>query len=172
MRGTAKSHSRRSSCVDDFSWLKRSDGGDIGDEVGNPEDQFSRIGVLKDLAAYAQFNVERMWIWDLILSYDCWAKWREGVEAFPQRPLRSGHLDVACTDVIHDGVAEDMFLPSIGWNVLSAFADDECQFGFIVGLLGEFWHTTAEVILLPPILNPPRIFCLGLAYRDMRAVQC
>jgi hypothetical protein len=45
MRCAAKLRSRENSYADDVSWLEGSDGGDIGDEVGNPEDQFSRIGV-------------------------------------------------------------------------------------------------------------------------------
>jgi 2-keto-4-pentenoate hydratase/2-oxohepta-3-ene-1,7-dioic acid hydratase in catechol pathway len=36
--------------------------------------------------------------------------------------------------------------------------------GFLGKAHGQFSPT--QVSLLPPILNPPRIFCLGLAYRD------
>jgi len=47
-------------------------------------------------------------------------------------------LHVAGTDVVDDGIAVDVLAPFIGGNAVAAFADDEGQFGFVVGLGGVF----------------------------------
>src|ERR1700730_14248085 len=93
--------------------------------------------MLQQLAVDSQFDVEGMWIRDLIFGYDRRSKRRERVEAVPQRPLRGGHLNVKRAHVIHDRVTEDVFLPFVSRNVLPTLADDKCKFSFVVRLLGE-----------------------------------
>jgi hypothetical protein len=124
--------------------LERSDGRDIGDEVGNPEDQFSRIGVLQQLAADSQFDAERMWIRGPHLWLRSQVQGREGVEAIPQRPYRGGHLNGVRAHVIHDRVTEDVFLPAVRRNVFPPLPTTNANSASSSGCWVTFGSMTVE----------------------------
>ena len=58
----------------------------------------------------------------------------EGIEAFGARPLTVSLLQVAGSDVIADGVTENIFLGAFCGDVLRALADDHHQLAFMFHL--------------------------------------
>jgi len=91
--------------------------------------------MLQDFAADRESDVKCMWVRHFILRDDRRPEGRERIETLPQRPLTRSHLHVSRTYIIHDRVAEDVLLPSVSGNALTARPNDEGEFGFVVGLL-------------------------------------
>ena len=106
--------------------------------VGNLEDQFAGVGVLQDFAVDGEADGELMRVGDFVGGDDGGADGAEGGEALAHGPLRGGELHVAGADVVDDGVAVDVVAPSGGGDAIAAVADDEGEFGFVVGLGGVF----------------------------------
>ncbi len=78
-------------------------------------------------------NVELVRIGDFVGGDDPGTHGRERVERLAHQPLRSGALVIAGRDVVDDGVAEDVIGPAFGRDVAAASADDESEFGFVIG---------------------------------------
>src|ERR1700722_7457245 len=135
MRSASKSHACGSSGTDDVASLEGSNRREVRDEVGYSKNQLTRIGTLQDFAADSELDVKRMWVGHFILSNDCWPKGGERIETLTQRPLTRSHLHVSRSYIVHDGVAEDVLLPSSRRNALTALPNDEREFGFVIGLL-------------------------------------
>jgi hypothetical protein len=64
-----------------------------------------------------------------------WAQWAECVESFGTCPLAVSPLQVACGNIIANGISQNEF-QSIVWRDPTAFfTDDGNQFGFVFDLV-------------------------------------
>ena len=135
MRSASKSNARGRSRTDDVARLKRRNRREVCDEVGYSKDQLARIRTLQDFTADREPDVKCMWVRHFILRDDRRPKGRERIETLPQTSLTRSHLHVSRTYIVHDRVAEDVLLPSVSGNVLTARPDDEGEFGFVIELL-------------------------------------
>jgi hypothetical protein len=103
----------------------------VCDEVGYSKDQLARIRTLQDFTADREPDVKCMWVRHFILRDDRRPKGRERIETLPQTSLTRSHLHVSRTYIVHDRVAEDVLLPSVSGNALTARPDDEGEFGLV-----------------------------------------
>ena len=108
LRRAAESDASRRAGADDVAWLERSDGRDVRNQLGRFEDELTRVGVLQDFAADGELDVEAVRVGNFVCGDNGRSDGAKGVEALAQRPLRCGQLDVSRTDVVEDGVAEDV----------------------------------------------------------------
>ena len=75
------------------------------------------------------------------LVADQWPYGAEGVKALGPRPLAILLLQIACCDVVGDGVtAYEGALVIVGVKLVRAPSDDERQFTFKVDSLGDAGH--------------------------------
>jgi hypothetical protein len=91
--------------------------------------------MLQNVTADCEPEVKCMGVRHFILRDDRRPKGRERVETLPQRPLTRSYWHVSRTYIVHDGVAEDVLLPSVSGNVVAARPDDEGEFALVIRLL-------------------------------------
>ena len=97
--------------------------------------------MLQHFAVDGEADGELVGVGDFVGGDDGGAERAEGGEAFAHGPLRGSELHVARADIVDDGVAVDVIAPSGGGDAVAALADDEGEFGLIVGLGGVLGST-------------------------------
>ena len=133
----AEADASGSAGADDVSGFEGRDAGDVGDEFGDLEDE---VGVLEFCRVSPPMVSVMSRVWGSGISSAVtmegprggrWgsfcrgstARWRAGCRGRRRR---------------WDGVAEDVLLPVGGGDLVAGFADDEGEFGLVVGL-GADW---------------------------------
>ena len=71
---------------------------------------------------------------------------QEGVEALGTRPLAVALLDVTRTDVVSDGVAEDVVESFFWLDVASHAPDDDCKLDFVLDVFDKVGFQPGNVL--------------------------
>ena len=136
----------RGSRGDDIARRKRHEPAQVGDDRRDPEDHGARIAGLAALAVDRQPEIECLRIRHLVGGHQPWAAGREGVVAFPFRPLPI-HFDLigAFRDVVQHAIARDVAQRLRFGHMPAGPADDERQLHFPIQLLGT-WRQDDRII--------------------------
>src|SRR5258708_32097136 len=123
--------SGRGTGEDEIARLQGHDRGDIGNQSGNAEDQVPGRGHLARLTV----NLTRdHGVGDIEVGIYPGPEWAKRVEALCTRPLIIRLLQVACSDVVANLLAEDMILGILGGDMPCPFPDHDHQFRFMLDL--------------------------------------
>ena len=98
----------------------------------------ARVGILQHLAVDFTLNVQLVRIFDLVRRRDPRSHRAERVEGLAHQPLRRHELEIARTDVVDTGVAEDVLAPGGSGNVPPAGTDHDSEFSLVIRLAGVF----------------------------------
>ena len=129
--GDERAHSRGCAGEYQVAGLEGDGGGDVGEELGDGEDEVGGGAVLAKLAVDAGFDDEAGGGIDFVA--DPWADGTERVETLGASPLAVFLLQVAGGDVVGEGVAaNDGAQVEAGFEFAGSAADHDGEFAFMI----------------------------------------